>query len=485
MEWFKGRLYVGTVRDILWLFAKVGGHPYLDPYPVPLSPLAEMDLRAQIWSYAPENASWTKVYTSPLIRLSLRRAVEARRASPFTDRRMRILNAPRLLRRLTRPDGRHRARVIAREVFRLGFEWARAGFKLELPRDAGYRNMMVYTDEHGTEALYVVGVGPGRCLLRTTDGASFEGISAFSFRPLVSLKGRVYGSPMGPNTSHYPVVLGTDKPAGEATGAATWRPVSAPGLGDPDNAGIFEMAVFKNHLYAGTGNAKGFQIWKTDATGSPPYRWQRVVTGGGYKDVAGPRTVFSMYPFGEWLYVGGGGALSTLDVFEPSAGELIRIAPDDTWEVVAGNPRETHQGFKAPISGVPAGFGNPLAMYVWRIEEHDGWLYAGINDATTFLRYTPANRVGPKAARWVEQHGGVDKTLEAEAGFDLWRTQDGIHWTCITRTGFGSPLHHGARTLKSTPAGLFVGTAVNFFTDTVDPMTGKLGGGTDIWLGSA
>ncbi len=31
---------------------------------------------------------------------------------------------------------------------------------------------------------------------------------------------------------------------------------------------------------------------------------------------------------------------------------------------------------------------------------------------------------GPRAARWVEQHGGVEKFLEAEGGFDLWQAQE-------------------------------------------------------------
>ena len=81
------------------------------------------------------------------------------------------------------------------------------------------------------------------------------------------------------------------------------------------------------------------------------------------------------------------------------------------------------------------------------------------------------------------QHGGVEQTVEAEGGFDLWRTQDGIHWTCITRTGFGNPCNNGVRTLKSTPVGLFVGT-MNFFTEAKDPVTGELRGGAEIWLGT-
>ena len=70
MEWFKGRLYVGTNRDILWMFARLGDHTYLDPYPVPLLPRVEMDLRGQIWCYTPETGSWEQVYTSPLISAS-------------------------------------------------------------------------------------------------------------------------------------------------------------------------------------------------------------------------------------------------------------------------------------------------------------------------------------------------------------------------------------------------------------------------------
>jgi len=370
----------------------------------------------------------------------------------------------------------------------------RARFKVEYPRDMGYRNMAVYTDTHGTEALYIVGIGPEGHILRTTDGTTFEMLTkfslsrnmAFGFRPLVSLRGRLYtstvGHPMLPNVSAHPAVFETDDPARGALDPAVWRPVSEPGFGDPDNLTIFEMAVFQDHLYAGTGNLNGFQVWKTDATGMPPYRWTRVIRDGGHQDHSNNFAVISMCPFGEWLYVGSGRAPSALDRLEPTPGELIRIAPDDRWEVVAGSRRDTPQGVKAPISGLPAGFGNPFAMYVWCMEEHNGWLYAGINDATTFLRYTPRNRLRPRVARWIDQQGGVEQTMEADGGFDLWCTQDGVRWTCITRTGFGNPYNNGVRTLKSTPVGLFVGT-MNFFTEAKDPVTGEPCGGTEIWLG--
>jgi hypothetical protein len=484
MDWFQGRLYVGTGRDILWMFGRMGGHAYLDPYPVPLLPREEMDLRGQIWRYTPKAGSWEQVYTSPLTIPSGLKII-------VTNPWRQLLRARLTLRRLGHQP---KTGAVIQGLLRMWREWVRAGFRVQYPREMGYRNMAVYTDRHGTDALYVVSIGPEGHILRTIDGTMFEVLTkpsfsrkmAFGFRPLVSLRGRLYtspvGSPMLPNISAYPAVLETDDPARGAVDPAAWRPVSAPGFGDPDNLTIFEMAVFNDHLYAGAGNLHGFQVWKTDAKGSPPYRWTRVVTNGGHQSPSGLHGVISMYAFGEWLYVGSGRALAEQQTLEPAPGELIRIAPDDRWEVVAGAPRNTPQGFKEPISGMSAGFDNPFALYVWDMEAHDGWLYAGINDATTFLRYTPRSRLGPNATRWIEQHGGVEQTVEAEGGCDLWRTQDGVHWTCITRTGFGNPYNNGVRTLKSTPVGLFVGT-MNFFTEAKDPVTGEPRGGIEVWLG--
>jgi hypothetical protein len=95
----------------------------------------------------------------------------------------------------------------------------------------------------------------------------------------------------------------------------------------------------------------------------------------------------------------------------------------------------------------------------------------------------PRGITGALASRWVDAHGGVEKIVATEGGFDLWRTQDGMHCTCITRTGLGNPLNLGVRTLKSTPVGLFVGS-YNFFTEVIDPVTGELRGGAEIWVGT-
>src|SRR2546427_252725 len=190
MEWFKGRLYVGTIRDILWLFRKIGNFSYLDPCPVPIPPLAQMDLRGQIWRYTPEAGKWEQVYTSPLMTRSMwRGAAQARRAS-------RAFPGGRLQKRWRRSKvvNRRRAWLLLKEMLRLAYEWVKAGFKLNVARDLGYRTMAVHTDRYENEELYVAAAGPGASLLRTTDGATFDVTVGVSLRPMVSFRGRLYAS---------------------------------------------------------------------------------------------------------------------------------------------------------------------------------------------------------------------------------------------------------------------------------------------------
>ncbi len=53
----------------------------------------------------------------------------------------------------------------------------------------------------------------------------------------------------------------------------------------------------------------------------------------------------------------------------------------------------------------------------------------------------------------------LDKLVGYNYGFDLYRTLDGVHWEAPTRTGMLDGVNTGGRTLLSTEAGLFLGTA--------------------------
>ncbi len=436
MAWFKGKLYVGTVRNTLELATYKEPPPNMDPYPVPVpeSP-TDLDLRAEIWQYTPETDTWVRVYQSPEFPIVL-------------------------------PDNT----VV----------WT--------ARDAGYRSMVVHLDETGEEALYVgthIYIGAQARLLRTTDGVNFqplifnpgmvlpEGVKLTSFRSLVSFNGKLYTTPVstGGTAELSEVQIVFESVALDlVNGIYHFRPVSESGFGDETNATIFEMAAFNGYLYAGTGNGiNGFQIWKTDAVGQLPYTWTQVISDGAYRGPTNEGTA-SMCPFKGSLYVGGG---IRGGGFDPATGisgasELIRLNPDDSWDLIVGEARQTPDGYKAPLSGYWSGFGNYFNGYFWRLLDHENWLYLGTLDNSTFLPYLNLDNVPPQLIAYI---------VEWQGGFDLWKSYDGVHWYRITKLGFDNPLNIGIRTLESTPVGMFVGTANPF---TVGDLAGNPGG-AEVW----
>lgn len=421
MAWFQGKVYVGTQRHTQCVSARMSGSNVPPSFPVECPEnLFDLDLRAQIWRYTPETGNWEMVFISPV--------------EDFVQ-----------------PD----ETVIP-----------------NVARDWGYRGMTVFTDKHGVEALYVTTLGPKARILRSVDGSTFEEVPApqlefdglQSFRSLVAFNGKLYTTPAGllistPLPPSMRVIYESDDPA-----SGNWQAVNVPGFGDPQNVAIFQIADFNGFLYAGVSNpANGYQVWKTNAQGTAPYTWNKVITNGAYRGPAN-QGVISMMPFRGRLYVGSGHAPSSdLSLRNPlPEPELIRINPNDTWDLVVGTARFTPVGFKAPISGWGPGFNNPLALHFWRMAVHDGWLYVGTWDMGSF--FAAVTGTGP--------------ALSAVAGFDIWRSMDGRFWAPVTISGFGNPFSHGARTLLSTPAGLFVGTA-NFFSDAPSGLAG-----IEVWVGT-
>jgi hypothetical protein len=284
-----------------------------------------------------------------------------------------------------------------------------------------------------------------------------------------------------------------------------WRAASVPGFGDANNKTIFEMAVFHEALYAGTLNpVRGFQVWKTDAAGTPPYVWHPVIVDGAYRGNLN-ECVVAMYVFRDALYIGSGiqnGGHDRIYQVGPAAAEIIRIHPDDSWDLIVGMPRPTPQGRKFPLSGLGPGFGNFFNGYIWRMGEHGGCLYAGTFDWSTLLPFTLASSGGRRARlaggtgdelglafdRLV-QSVGLDNIVKFEGGFDLWCSQDGEHWTPVTTTGFGNPYNVGVRTMVSTPYGFFLGTANPFGPEVAvwTPAGWRYApnpeGGAEVWLG--
>lgn len=457
MAWFRGRLYVGSARANLHLGSTREPPLRWPVYPVRCPEnLLDLDCRARIRRWDPLKDEWEEVHVAGMV--------------PGTQGR-------------------------------------------DIPSEIGYRGMVVFQGpSDDVPMLYVSSYsgfarhrdasrGQGPRVFRSDDGVTFTPVSAAglgkqgisAFRSLTPYKGRLYTSPVGtakhtPNMSPYPVVFESVDPA-----RGEWRPVSEPGFGDPRNVAIFEMAEFEGCLYAGTGNiSSGFELWKTDAAGEPPYRWERVLHMGAYRGNLS-EGVLSLCVFKEALYVGTAiqdGGYDREYRVGPSPGEVIRVFPDGSWEIVAGVARLTPEGVKAPVSGLRPGFNNFFNGYIWRMCIHEGWLYVGTFDWSGYLRYFPVDD-WPETLRDFVLKLGIEETIREEGGCDLVRTNDGKSWRGVTRTGFDNVYNAGIRTMVSTPYGLMVGT-VNPFGPEVAEIRGKEWeyvhnprGGLEVWRGDA
>lgn len=454
MTSFDDQLYVTTTRDNLVILKMRSPFTIpLDVWPVPLpKDLWDLDLRAQIWRSDPRSGGWQKVFTSPMVR---------------------------------------------------------GANGVEVPLSIAFRTAVAFQGASDrAAALYLPTFAPsqltGSVILRSEDGVTFDVVSEpglgirdwtfRSFRTLLPFKGRLFTGPtMGadrgrPNMAGAAVVLGSDDPA-----SGTWEVVNEPSFGDPANLSIFEMVAYRDQLYASTLNVQsGFQIWKTDAEGRPPYRWTRVLTHGAWRGKLNQAAV-AMVPFGGDLYLGAAiqnGGYDRIHKVGPAAAELLRVHADDSWDLIAGDARSTPDGMKVPLSGMGPGFNNPFAGYFWQMCEHDGWLYLGTFDSLVFLEYSSIPET-PTWPRNLLKMSSLETLLRRCAGFDLWRSRDGVSWAPVTRNGFGNRFNYGVRTMRSTPQGLFVGATNPFGPEVAVRREGGWSyepnpdGGLEVWLGCA
>jgi hypothetical protein len=424
MKWFKGKLYVGTGREVTCLSLLASDtQAGTNTYPLSVAsgqcpPGDEVwrELAAEIWQYTPWTKRWKRVFKSP-------------------------------------------------ESVPIAF--TPGGLPIAFTaRDSGFRGMAIFRESDGTDALYVGGVTPGSVfdkiapydtegyppprMLRTVDGETFAPIPQAagtflgeigkgtpnspkkfrSFRSMVVYNGRLYATLA--DFLGVGVVISSVNPS---EGNDAWSQAS----GSYDDFPTWGLQAFNGQLYATTGKTalqdsavQGYGVHRTNGVGP----WIPVVTHGGNQPIKMLRSPngLSMTVFKGQLYVG---------TNRPT--ELIRVNPDDTWDLIVGEPRNTPQGPKVPLSGLGIGFGSWFQGHFWRMGVHGDHLYLGTWDWSIGL-----NSVG---------FAGLDKLFGYNYGFDLFRTADGVHWTAVSQTGLGDPFNYGGRTFESTPFGLFFGTA--------------------------
>ncbi len=439
MAWFKDKLYIGTNHKFTCLTQSIrdtgegGSNPEV---PTNCEPnLLDNDFRGRIYTYDPVTTEIELVYISPMVKALV------------SD-----------------------------------------GSEIDVAVDLGYRTMTVFRESDGTEALYVGSFVttevPGRPprLIRSVDGRHFTEIPGVvsnnptytSYRSLTVFKGRLYVIAIAAALERTALLEAADPASGD------FRVVSPPYFGDPANTGVFELAVFKGYLYVGTATAStGFQLLKTQASGPPPYVFQKVLVEGAYRGSAN-QNVVSLCAYKDHLYVGSGINFVALDYFpdvQPAPAELIRVRADDSWDLVCGDARNTPAGRKDPISGMKAGCDNFFSGYIWRMVEHAGTLYMGTFDLSVFTQYFEDITIERLDASGIfERYPDIrpvvanhdpdeigDIISAVYGGFDLWSTTDGMAWEKASHTGFGDAFSYGVRSFESTPEGLFLGTANPFF----------------------
>jgi hypothetical protein len=458
MAWFDGKLYVGTTRQNLCMlrlqsaFQTIPFYKWPVECPDTIDELDKTDRCAQIWRYDPATEQWQMAYRSPLVQSSA-------------------------------------GGMVASEM--------------------GYRSMAVFQGESDPKpALYVAAWAPRRApggnILRSYEGRTFERVtrpgilerSIQATRSLTTFKRRMFFSPTAhraadlpgsqQNVAGLPLIFESRDPS-----AQKWIPINEPGFGDPGNLGIFSLVADEERLYAGTFNLAGLQVWASECRGAPPYRWHKLLDQGGGR---GPtnQMVMSMKPFKGALYIGTGiqgGGSDRVNKIGPAPAELIRINANGTWDLITGEPRNGHGKRHEPLSGLAAGFGNFFNGYMWALEEHKGWLYAGTNDWSVMLRWSTLSEAPSKVVRFFNLLD-PEVMIANASGAELWRSYDGENWMPVNRKGFGNPYNVGIRNLVSTPHGLFAGTA-NFFgprvavrRDSQWVYEDNPRGGLEVWLGN-
>jgi hypothetical protein len=402
MQWWRGHLYVGTNRA--WECATAAALHALDPryqYPPTDPDIActddsrDLPMQAEIWRWSPPNR-WERVYQAPAI--------------PIPGESDKVVG-----------------------------------------RDVGYRGMTIFTERDGTEALYVGGVSarfmgydvPAPRILRSVDGEHFEAVPQDPGTTLADLPYNSLRNPVTYKGRLYFV-------AGDVLGAGALLEAGNPQKGNnhfrvvsPRDMLVSAVQVFNDLLYVGTRDVhNGFGVYKTDALGTYPYRYQPLIEKGGYVPQLPDNEVLHMRVFNDCLYIG---TDATGDFLSPStSAELLRLHSDDSWDVVVGDGRMTPEGLKTSLSGYSAGFGNAYTRHMWRMETFDGALYVGTFDSSTLYRNEP----------------GFPQSM---IGADLYRSFDGVHFEPLTTTGFGDPFNFGIRTMSATPYGLFIGTANYYY----------------------
>lgn len=450
MIYWHNNVYVGTARDSTctsdyalyqYIALNLGTSFANQYYPYPPSdpnlrcaPGLDLPLQAEIWrSSSVVGAPWTEVYLSPAA--------------------------------ITNPGPGYS-------------QPAPVGAPL-LPYEIAIRDFAQYTEPDGTDALYAFTVNSGILwdqtkippprILRTTDGLNWAAIPQDAGTFMGTLPFSTDHSSFRSGVSYNGMMFAI---CGPVEGEGTLIASASPKLGDnawftavPATMQFYDMAVYNGWLYLGGYDSAGtgYQVYKTNAQGTPPYTLITVVPQAGYlTNPLASQSVVSMYVHNNRLYVG-----------TATFTEVLRINADDTWDLIVGNPRQvpTATGgtqWKYPLTNLGSGFGLTLNDHAWQLDDNYGYLYIGTYNSSTASRLASNP---PYSGSQLLPYMGAHLYVTGSDWYMNPVTTNGFASTSpISSTAYLNPIDpdggifdYGFRTMASTPSGFLVGTANDYY----------------------
>jgi hypothetical protein len=230
-------------------------------------------------------------------------------------------------------------------------------------------------------------------VLVSADGEAFVTLDPpLPFTAVGLSGGRIFG---GASTTPGPAVY-VSGPVGGA-----WVPASAEGPSADGLRTVTALAPLDDSLHVCLADPEaGFEVWRAEAQGGPPYAWVRVIERGAYRYTLS-RAVSALARFQGRLVLGS--SVVTPPSVEQLVGapELIQLDARGDWEILVGAPRFSPAGLKVPVSAQPAGFGVRCHAAFAALAADTGTLWAAL------------------------QPIGVDSP-------SLWATTDGIAWSQVS-----------------------------------------------------
>lgn len=350
---------------------------------------------------------------------------------------------------------------------------------------SGIRFLISHKPFNGNNCLYAASYGGNLKIFKSSNGINWFPLSDMilkgtSSRAMISHKGKLYiatidekkptstpnlYSSQDPEFYPWEDVINADNPLYDKS--------------KNPNGSISEMTVFNDKIYVSTNNSDGVQVWRTNGSTPKLNDWTLIVDNG-FGDATNQYTL-SMGVFKNYLYVSATKRLP-LAWLAPMGCDIIRISPNDSWQLVIGSkpiiPSAPSKGIRNnSLSGLNSGFNNPFNVYAWQIKEyHDKLLISTFDDSinmeTTleFLVTNKAlieNKIGTVTTNTLIKiyHSIVSQlnSIDYPFGFDLYESTDGINFTPVFLNGFANGYNYGGRTLFVDSSDyLYIGTANPF-----------------------